>query len=156
RKALSNRMKNSRSVEMRMSTDETARLLTEAGKAYNTEINDLLLTALGMAVHAWSGLNRVRLTLEGHGREAIVPGLDVSRTVGWFTSAYPVVLEAGEPEDLAYRIKRTKESLRRVPNKGIGYGILRYLGDSAHQEALFVRPEISFNYLGQFDRNDGS
>jgi hypothetical protein len=96
----------------------------------------------------------VLLALEGHGRESIQPDQspDVSRTVGWFTSVYPFLLEvAGDdpdgPDDPGEQIKRVKESLRAIPRKGMGYGVLRYLTPAS---GLSARPAVSFNYLGQF------
>ncbi|KQN99863.1 hypothetical protein ASF12_16860 [Paenibacillus sp. Leaf72] len=88
--------------------------------------------------------------------EVIMPvavAINVSRTVGWFTSQYPVVLDMSYTDDLAYQIKRVKEDLRHIPNKGIGYGLLRYLAADEHKAGLTFsfKPEISFNYLGQFD-----
>ncbi|WP_246063161.1 condensation domain-containing protein, partial [Paenibacillus ehimensis] len=141
-------LKESDVVTVRWTAEETEQLLKQAHRAYRTEMNDLLLTALGTAIREWSGLDRVPVNLEGHGREEIIPDVDVSRTVGWFTSQFPVVLELGQDEPVGQRIKRVKEGLRHIPNKGIGYGILRYL--SAPQEGMKfgVEPEISFNYLG--------
>lgn len=85
--------------------------------------------------------------------------MDISRTVGWFTSLYPFVIEVNRPENLAYQIKMVKDKLRRVPNKGIGYGILRYLTKDQTKSASLVAapfPEISFNYLGQFDEENSA
>ncbi|WP_238553057.1 non-ribosomal peptide synthetase, partial [Paenibacillus alvei] len=142
----------SRTLTVEWSQAQTQQLLKEAHRAYGTEVNDLLLTALAMAVQAWSGLERVAVLLEGHGRETIAADVDVSRTVGWFTSAYPVVLEIEPEMSLAQRIKRVKETLRAIPHKGIGYGLLRYM--SASDEAEWgCDPEITFNYLGQFDQD---
>ncbi|TXF96960.1 hypothetical protein FU323_10795, partial [Lactobacillus delbrueckii subsp. bulgaricus] len=90
---------------------------------------------------------QIVISTEGHGREGHVPNIDISRTVGWFTSIYPILLDMGIPEpfedQLAYRIKTTKDMLRRVPNKGTGYGLLTHIGELRHKE-----PEVSFNYLG--------
>ncbi|MGG6311632.1 amino acid adenylation domain-containing protein [Paenibacillus macerans] len=132
---------------------ETAKLLKDANRAYNTEINDILLTALGEAIQGWTGESQALINLEGHGREEILPELDVSRTVGWFTAQYPVVLDLGGSEDAGDRLKAVKESLRRIPRKGIGYGILKYRRFVREEGLLRFRlqPEISFNYLGQFD-----
>ncbi|WP_088834675.1 non-ribosomal peptide synthetase [Paenibacillus tyrfis] len=146
------RIRDSESIKVRWTREETELLQKSAHRAYNTEMNDLLLTALGMALHRWASLDRVAVNLEGHGREAIVRDNDITRTVGWFTSQYPVILETEEGETLSCRIKRTKENLRRIPNKGIGYGILRYLSGSEIL-TLSGEPEISFNYLGQFDQD---
>ncbi|MGG4191813.1 condensation domain-containing protein, partial [Paenibacillus peoriae] len=142
-------------VTVQWSEEETSLLLKQANHAYSTEVNDLLLTALGMAVHAWTGTEQVLVSLEGHGREPIIPDTDITRTVGWFTSQYPVVLEMGAEQDVSRSIKRVKEGLRRIPNKGIGYGILTYLSGNGENEdnALRLQPEISFNYLGQFDQD---
>ena len=114
-------------------------------------MNDILLCALGLAVLEWTGESHVHVQLEGHGREDILSGLDVSRTIGWFTSMYPVVLKAKPDQSIAEAIKGTKEMLRRVPNKGIGYGILKYL-TATESSGQHVQPEISLNYLGQIDQ----
>jgi non-ribosomal peptide synthase protein (TIGR01720 family) len=107
---------------------------------------------LARAMERWTGESRVLVDLEGHGREEIDARVDVSRTVGWFTSMYPVELKLGGGA-VGEELKRIKEQLRAVPGRGLGYGILRYLGRSDLQERLKRLPaaEISFNYLGQFD-----
>ncbi|MVP02340.1 amino acid adenylation domain-containing protein, partial [Paenibacillus sp. N10] len=140
-------------VTVRWTAEETKQLLKQAHRAYNTEMNDLLLTALGMAVQEWSGLGRVLVNLEGHGREDIIPDVDITRTVGWFTSQFPVVLENGPSNTFSQQIKGVKEGLRGIPKKGIGYGILRYLSSSQENDRFAAEPEISFNYLGQFDQD---
>ncbi|KAF6582701.1 condensation domain-containing protein, partial [Paenibacillus sp. EKM205P] len=81
---------------------------------------DLLLTALGTAIQEWAGIRQVLVNLEGHGREAILPDMDITRTVGWFTSQFPVVLNMGEDRNVGRRVKNVKEGLRRLPHKGIG------------------------------------
>ncbi|MFJ5965683.1 condensation domain-containing protein, partial [Bacillus sp. NPDC093026] len=141
----------SSAVQIQLTEIETEHLLTDVHHPYTTEMNDILLCALGLAVGEWSGLSHVHVQLEGHGREDILSGLDVSRTVGWFTSMYPVVLKTKPDQEIADAIKTTKEMLRRVPNKGIGYGILRYLTAYLPSKER-VNPEISFNYLGQIDQ----
>lgn len=146
-------------VEFRLelTVSETEKLLTSANRAYNTEINDILLTALALAIREWTGREQVFINLEGHGREALIEEMDISRTVGWFTVQYPVILEAKDGWDLAYQIKSVKERLRQVPNKGTGYGILKYLTSPGDNDPLDfnLQPEISFNYLGQFDERLG-
>lgn len=147
--------KDSQVISSYLEEDITNKLLEEAHKAYNTEINDLLLSALGLAFNEWCGVKNIAITLHGHGREQIADNLDISRTVGWFTSMYPVVLEMSTPDNISNQIKTTKEYLRRIPNKGIGYGILKYIYKSV-EEAIpefTLKPMISFNYLGQFDNN---
>ncbi|MFT4433836.1 amino acid adenylation domain-containing protein [Caballeronia sp. 15715] len=131
----------------------TQRLLQEAPAAYRTHVNDLLLTALGRALCNWSGSERIRIDLEGHGRETIFGDVDLSRTVGWFTSLYPVSLD---PQgDVGAALGRVKEALRGVPDRGLGFGMLKYLGDEADRRALCsIEPSrVVFNYLGQFDQS---
>ncbi|MEW9702958.1 condensation domain-containing protein, partial [Paenibacillus sp. SI8] len=144
---------DSETVTVKWTEQETELLLKQAHRAYRTDINDLLLAALGMAVHDWTKAERVVVSLEGHGREAILPDIDISRTVGWFTSQYPVVLDMSGEQDVSRRIKMIKEGLRSIPQKGIGYGILRYLAESCKMMSYGAEPEISFNYLGQFDQD---
>ncbi|WP_433582139.1 amino acid adenylation domain-containing protein [Paenibacillus amylolyticus] len=142
---------DSESLFVRLSPEETELLLKRVHRAYNTEMNDILVTALGIALHKWTGHERVRINLEGHGRESIGTDIDITRTVGWFTTKFPVVLEPETDRDLAYQIKQVKENLRRIPNKGLGYGICRYLSKSEDGLVWSAEPEINFNYLGQFD-----
>src|SRR5262249_5449426 len=93
------------------------------------------------------------IDLEGHGREEILDGVDLSRTVGWFTSLFPVRLDLTGVTSPGEALKSIKEQLRRIPHRGIGYGLLRYLSGggriSAQLEAL-PRAEVSFTCLGQF------
>ena len=134
----------------------TARLLKEAPSAYRTQVNDLLLAALARAVSRWGRIEDVVVELEGHGREDIFTGAEISRTVGWFTTAFPVRLPAGSGDD-ASLIKSVKEELRAIPARGLGYGVLRYLGtgEQRHALAALSEPRIVFNYLGQFDSSVG-
>ncbi|SDD79109.1 non-ribosomal peptide synthase domain TIGR01720/amino acid adenylation domain-containing protein [Paenibacillus sp. CF095] len=147
------KLKDSGLVTVRWTADETEQLLKQAHRAYHTEMNDLLLTALGLSVQAWSSQERVLVNLEGHGREELLPDVDITRTVGWFTSQFPVVLKLGHAQALGHQVKQVKENLRRIPNKGIGYGIQRYLSAPRDGESFVLEPEISFNYLGQFDQD---
>ncbi|WP_176560096.1 non-ribosomal peptide synthase/polyketide synthase [Brevibacillus dissolubilis] len=152
-----NRKKDSSTLQIQLSKAHTKRLLTHVHHAYHTEINDLLLTALGMTLSAWTGADHQLILLEGHGREDIMEGMDITRTVGWFTSAYPVVIHTNQ-SDIAAQIKQVKETLRQIPNKGVGYGILQYLTPAEYRESLTfaLQPEISFNYLGQFDQDSAT
>jgi amino acid adenylation domain-containing protein/non-ribosomal peptide synthase protein (TIGR01720 family) len=135
-------------TEIKLSKKYTQALLQQANEAYHTEINDLLLTALAYALQTWHQRNESYITLEAHGRETIDKSLDVSRTVGWFTVAYPLQLQL--QQDFANSIKNIKKILRAVPNKGIGYGAFKYLARSEKLKAHAL-PLISFNYLGQFN-----
>ncbi|ASZ12168.1 non-ribosomal peptide synthetase [Chitinophaga sp. MD30] len=137
-------------VSVLLGAVETRQLLQEAGKAYHTEINDLLLAGLGLALRDWTGEEVLQIGLEGHGRELQGGGMDLSRTVGWFTSLYPVHLWLGKDAGAAALIKGVKEQLRKVPGKGLGYGVLRYqCGDGRLSGTLPW--DILFNYLGQLD-----
>ncbi|MCM3670700.1 amino acid adenylation domain-containing protein [Mesobacillus maritimus] len=144
--------KENQMVLMELNEEYTDALLSKIHDAYNTEINDVLFTALSLALHQWAGLTSVMVNVEGHGRENIIENLVINRTIGWFTSQYPVVLQVNSKNDYGAHLKQTKENLRSIPNKGIGYGILRYLKNSG----LGLKdPVINFNYLGQFsDSND--
>ena len=139
-------------LETRLNAEQTRQLLQDAPAAYRTQVNDLLLTALARVISRWSGQQAALIQLEGHGREDLFDGLDLTRTVGWFTSLFPLRLQADG--ELSTAIKAVKEQLRAVPQKGIGYGLLRYLGTSQARQTLAQQatPRITFNYLGQFDR----
>ncbi|TDC71920.1 amino acid adenylation domain-containing protein [Actinomadura sp. GC306] len=143
--------------------DVTGPLLTEVPAAFHGRANDVLLTGLALAVAGWRrdrGIcdeTAVLIDLEGHGREEVVPGVDLSRTAGWFTSIHPVRLDAGwvEPADVreggqavGTALKRVKEQLREIPDNGIGYGLLRHLNPAAG-DRLAGTPQIAFNYLGR-------
>lgn len=126
--------------------EATQKLLGEVHKAYRTQMDDVLLAALAASIRSCFGQSTVMVDLEGHGREHLFDDVDLSRTVGWFTSLYPVRLEANPNNDLAATLKKTKELLRSVPQKGIGFGILHHL--QARFEAFSPSPLV-FNYLGQ-------
>jgi amino acid adenylation domain-containing protein/non-ribosomal peptide synthase protein (TIGR01720 family) len=143
------------SVSVSLSEEETRALLHDAPAAYHTQINDILLTALALAVTEHTGGTALRIDMEGHGREEILEGVDLSRTVGWFTAVFPVVLELSGARDEGEALMSVKEQLRAIPNRGIGYGLLKHMGrDERVAEQLWRRPpaDISFNYLGQFDQ----
>ncbi|HEX8376315.1 MAG TPA: amino acid adenylation domain-containing protein, partial [Pedobacter sp.] len=132
-----------------LGTDRTRALLQEVPKAYNTEINDILLAALTVVMRTLTGRNTLVIGLEGHGRENIAEDVDTSRTVGWFTSIFPVMLEITEAH-ADKLITDIKEQLRQIPDRGLGYGVLKYINK---EEALKNDDpwDISFNYLGQLD-----
>ena len=148
----SNVMESARTVLIALTLDETNALLRDVPSIYQTQINDVLLTALVEAFSEWTGEPSLLLDLEGHGREALSQGIDVSRTVGWFTSIFPVRLSIPPAATPGDALKSVKEQLRRIPNRGIGYGLLRYLStDSAITRRLQSQPQpqVGFNYLGQ-------
>ncbi|WP_430540209.1 amino acid adenylation domain-containing protein, partial [Pseudomonas entomophila] len=137
---------HAQALQVRLDRASTKRLLQEAPQAYRTQINDLLLTALARAVARWTGQPEVAVQLEGHGREALFDDCDLTRTVGWFTSLFPVRLSPHA--DLGASLRGIKEQLRAVPAKGVGYSVLRELGQGLDG---LPEPRITFNYLGQFD-----
>ncbi|MEP0883299.1 amino acid adenylation domain-containing protein [Trichocoleus sp. ST-U3] len=150
-----NTMDTAQTVSVSLSQEETQALLQEVPKVYNTQINDVLLTALGQAFSQWTGMDSVLVDLEGHGRETFSESIDLSRTVGWFTSVFPVLLNVGKNCKPGEALKAVKEQLRRIPNRGFGYGVLRYLSSEEVALALKALPqaEVTFNYLGQFDQS---
>ncbi|MBF3287359.1 non-ribosomal peptide synthetase, partial [Pseudomonas aeruginosa] len=149
--ALENR--HERKLVLTLDAERTRQLLQEAPAAYRTQVNDLLLTALARVLCRWSGQPSTLVQLEGHGREALFDDIDLTRSVGWFTSAYPLRLTPAQSPGES--IKAIKEQLRAVPHKGLGYGVLRYLADPAVRQAMAALPTapITFNYLGQFDQS---
>lgn len=124
------------------------KILMNSCKAYNTEVEDLFIGAIGLAVKRWRNRSSIVIDLEGHGRETLDQDIRIDRTVGWFTNVYPVCIET-KYSDIARNIIHVKETLHRIPNKGMGYGILRYLcGDKAFE---YNDSDIAFNYLGSVD-----
>ncbi|MGK4008334.1 non-ribosomal peptide synthase/polyketide synthase [Sorangium sp. So ce1036] len=143
---------DSRTVNIELPEEETRALLHDVGAAYRTEINDVLLSALAAALSAFCKTDTVCVDLEGHGREAVVEDVDVSRTVGWFTAMFPVWLTVPGDDDPAALLKGVKEQLRSVPNRGVGYGWLRIAHpDEAVRASLSIDSPVVFNYLGQLD-----
>jgi amino acid adenylation domain-containing protein/non-ribosomal peptide synthase protein (TIGR01720 family) len=130
----------------------TESLLQEVPKIYNTEINEVLLTALVLANARWKGSRKMSVALEGHGREPLFDDIDTSRTIGWFTTLYPIVLDLQNSITPSDSLKTIKESMRKIPNNGIGYGIIKYFSKKVSKSDLPHLPEISFNYLGQFNQ----
>jgi amino acid adenylation domain-containing protein/non-ribosomal peptide synthase protein (TIGR01720 family) len=150
-----NRRRDARQAVAALSREQTAWLLQEAPAAYRTRIQDLLLTALAAVLAEWSGGEEVAVDIEGHGREEAIA--DVTRTVGWFTSIYPVLLRAELGAGAGERIKAVKEQLRSVPEGGLAYGAVRYLrADGGGLAQSGAGAEVVFNYLGQLDQVLGS
>jgi amino acid adenylation domain-containing protein/non-ribosomal peptide synthase protein (TIGR01720 family) len=154
-----------RQLTCRLPVSCTRELLSEVVAAFGADINDILLAGLALAIAHWRELlgkgrgSAVLLDVEGHGREPFVDGIDVSRTVGWFTSMYPLRLDPG-PSDweavcsgagiIGSAIARVKQQRDGIPDKGMGYGILRYLSPSSSRLlADMAQPQILFNYLGR-------
>ena len=149
-----NLQQHARSIRVRLNQDHTNALLKEVPAAYGTRINEVLLCALGRVLQRWTGQALLLVDMETHGRQATAENIDISRTVGWFTAVYPMLLELGADKSLAAQLISVKEQMRALPDEGVGYGQLRYLSQNpeiaatlAHQPAA----EVLFNYLGQFD-----
>ncbi|MFC9997484.1 amino acid adenylation domain-containing protein [Nocardia sp. NPDC127526] len=149
-----------RQVRTVIDAETTAAALELVPERFHCGVDDALLAALALAASRWRDTRRTLLTLEGHGREeAIAPGADISRTIGWFTSVYPVALDLGgiDPEEAFHggpaagaALKAVKEQLRAIPDKGVGYGMLRYLHPDTRQSLTRTAvPQLSFNYLGR-------
>ncbi|KMQ64607.1 hypothetical protein ACM46_10170 [Chryseobacterium angstadtii] len=135
-----------KSIGFTLNKELTQLLQTRAGKQYSAEINDVLLTGLALSLQDHFGLHKTKVLMEGHGREVMNTGLDISRTVGWFTSVYPFSLDISNSSQPA--LVSVKEGLRNIPHKGIGYGILKYLDQGLSSACS---PSVQFNYLGDFD-----
>ncbi|MFH9428131.1 amino acid adenylation domain-containing protein [Streptomyces sp. NPDC017615] len=157
-----------RTVTTRLDARWTGPLLTTAPAAFHAGVDDVLLTALALAVRAWRedrGTGRtddtaVLIDLEGHGREQLADHIDLSRTVGWFTSLYPVRLDPGpgrvvdparfDATLIDRAVKQIKEQLRAIPDHGVGYGMLRHLNPATRDRLTAASPQIGFNYLGRY------
>ncbi|MGB6034160.1 MAG: condensation domain-containing protein, partial [Bacteroidota bacterium] len=143
-----------------LSKDETDTLLREVPRILHADISALLLTPLARTFSQWTGKRSWLVDLEGHGRDPILDGVDVSRTVGWFTTVYPIILDLGASHHLMDHLDQVKTSLERTVPYGMGFGLLRYsTEDPAVNDQLSNLPqaEVSFNYLGQFDHTlDGN
>ena len=144
-------MRTTHTCSVTLAPLQTSKLLQNAPRAYTTEINDVLLYALAKTICEWCSTNKIVIGLEGHGREETIgDNIDLTRTVGWFTTLYPVLIEFSLNKDLGYCLKSVKEQLRKIPDKGVGFGVLKYL--SEERDLAGDEPwDISFNYLGSFD-----
>jgi non-ribosomal peptide synthase protein (TIGR01720 family) len=146
---------SAQSVSVTLTAQETDALLHQVPQAYRAEVNDVLLTALAQTLTRCAGASDVVVALEGHGREELFDDIDLSRTVGWFTSLFPVRLSVAPTDGPGDALKAVKEQLRRVPQRGIGYGLLRYLCPDAEVRARLqadAGADVALNYLGQMDQ----
>jgi non-ribosomal peptide synthase protein (TIGR01720 family) len=135
--------------------DDTRALLYELSDSSRLQINEVVLAALAMAYERWTGHGKLLINIEGHGREELFQDEDVTRTIGWFTAVYPLLLEIRKGATVTDIIRYIKQKVNKVPKSGIGHGLLLHLCDNAEiREKLrsLPRPQISFLYLGQFNR----
>jgi amino acid adenylation domain-containing protein/non-ribosomal peptide synthase protein (TIGR01720 family) len=147
-----NTVAEARTISVSLDGGETRALLQEVPVRYRTQINEVLLTALVRAFAQWTASSSLLVDLEGHGREEIVDDVNLSRTIGWFTTIFPVLLDYGNAQSSVEALPLVKEQLRAIPNRGIGYGLLRYASDDAARLRDLPQAEVRFNYLGQVDR----
>jgi len=144
---------NAQTVSTRLCPDDTGWLLRELPKIWHVPIEDALLTTVARGLATWTGSRQLLVDLEGHGREPLFDDVDLSRTIGWFTSLCPVRLDLGEPSTPATELQRISAQLRAARAHTIDFGLLRYLSnDEAVRSSLasLPSPEVSFNYMGQF------
>jgi len=139
-----------RSIEL--SAEETKHLLNHADSG--SQVVDFILVRLGLALHSWSGMKQCLIAYETHGRHWIegMPRIDVSRTVGWFTNVFPMILDIRPEQSLQSNVRRIAEARESVPGHGMGFGILAYLAGDANTADAGQQPRISFNYLGQYEK----
>ncbi|HJP91744.1 MAG TPA: amino acid adenylation domain-containing protein [Pyrinomonadaceae bacterium] len=149
-----NTIESASTVSASLDHEDTDALLHEVPKAYHTQIHEVLLTALVLAYARWTGAASMLVDVEGHGREEIFDDVDLSRTVGWFTAVFPLLLSVEGSDGPGDALKAVKEQVREVPHGGIGYGILRYMSDDAEittQLEALPQANVIFNHMGQFD-----
>ena len=151
-----NTVASRRTITVSLTPAETRSVLQDLPAKHRTQINEVLLAALARTFTTWTQTSAFLIDLEGHGREQIIDGVDLARTVGWFTSIFPLVLDLGNSSKPLEALRAVKDQLRAVPNRGIGYGLLRYL--SGRKEVIdqlsgHPQAEVRFNYLGQQDRS---
>ncbi|MER5622347.1 amino acid adenylation domain-containing protein [Streptosporangium sp. NPDC002544] len=151
---IENTVASTRTVTARLSAESTRALLRDVPEVYRTQINDVLLAALGRVLCEWTGGDTALVEMEGHGRADLFPGVDLSRTVGWFTTVFPVALRLPAAPGWGETLKSVKEQLRAVPGQGLGYGALRHLGAPGGRPPGRV-PQVGFNYLGRVEAGSG-
>ncbi|MFI6182210.1 amino acid adenylation domain-containing protein [Nonomuraea sp. NPDC051191] len=142
-----NLVASGRRTTVSLDEETTRALLRDVPGVYRTEVNEVLLAALARTLGDWTGRTDLLLATEGHGREEIFPGTDLSRTVGWFTTYFPLALSLPDEDGWGELLKSVKEQVRAVPGRGFGYGVLRHLRGTAPD----CHPGVCFNYLGRFD-----
>ncbi|QRO01038.1 non-ribosomal peptide synthase/polyketide synthase [Archangium violaceum] len=147
-----NTVGSAREVKVSLGEEETRALLQEVPGAWRASVQEVLLAGLARGLSTWTGKARLRVEVEGHGREELFGDeVDITRTVGWFTAVYPVELEVPVGGGAGDALRAVKETLRQVPGKGVGYGLVRYLREGGGAPRGTPRAQVAFNYLGQLD-----
>ncbi len=142
-------------IIVRIPAEKTAILIKETIQKFNTNVVEILLSAFNYSLSQWSGKRKHIIGIEGHGREDLFDDVDISRTIGWFTTTYPVLLDLKDSVSLLDSIKYIKEQFRTIPNNGIGFGVLKYLTKNENAKIIMNdidEPDIMFNYLGIFNQ----
>ena len=137
--------KSIKTIALEIDSAATENLLRNSNETYHTKTEELLITALMLGFEKWAGIKSLCLGLEKHGRNYSETDLDLSHTIGWFTTYFPVSLKIEDGTNFKSSIISIKEKLRRVPNEGIGFGVLRYL---KKLDGLTQKPPVIFNFLG--------
>jgi len=146
-------------VWVSLDREQTRRILRETPLALGSRIDELLLATLGSVVREWCGTQTLHVELDGHGREDLFEDVDVSRTVGWFTSVFPACLDLGLSSDPIDVLTHVREGVRAIPQKGVGYGMLRHASERPEVQktlAALPAPEFGFNYLGEFNHAESA
>lgn len=144
---------SSRTLRGELDAELTRALLQDVPGVYGTRADEVLLTALVRGMEKSRGVNQLLVDMEGHGREDVVQGADLSRTVGWLTTLYPGLVSSAGCAGPGEALKQVKEQLRAIPHHGVGFGVLRYISEDASlRETLAALParDVNFLYLGQF------
>ncbi|MFA0963354.1 amino acid adenylation domain-containing protein [Roseivirga sp. BDSF3-8] len=145
-----NTVSETASASFSMTEKETTQLQEVAGSMSGLEINHVMMAALGLTLNEQFGTGTYPVTLEGHGREELTENTDLSRTLGWFTSLFPVALPSGDGDSSIAYITQVRDLLRQIPLKGASYGVARYLSKEADHLPK-MESQVSFNFLGQFE-----
>ncbi|AYM19771.1 hypothetical protein At15955_47860 (plasmid) [Agrobacterium tumefaciens] len=130
--------------------ETTRQLLRDVPECFSIASNEVLVAALYLALRQWSRKPRLRLEMESHGRPHLFEDIDVSETVGWLTALYPVLFDTPDEATPDRLLLDVKDTLRRIPNNGVGFGVLKYLRNKG-ERLDYGKPQVRFNYLGQMD-----
>ncbi|KEO82731.1 non-ribosomal peptide synthetase [Tumebacillus flagellatus] len=151
-----NRMMDNKELFVTIDEATTTRLLTEVTERHGTSIKEVLLTAMLRSVAAWTGQEWVGLATEGHGRDELAEddGINLERTVGWFTSVYPFYARIEKNQPVAESVRQVVENLDNLPHGGASFNMLRYLSEQSDVRELFANfemPKVCYNFFGQYD-----
>jgi amino acid adenylation domain-containing protein/non-ribosomal peptide synthase protein (TIGR01720 family) len=148
-----NSVASERELKVSLTSDETTALIYRLTTVLHASVEEAVLCALAGTLSKWTGSQAVLLDCEGHGRDSKLASVDVSRTVGWFTNVFPVLLQLPASQSPIATLQSTKEQFRKSREQGLRYGLLRYLKNRESRETLCNLPqaEVGFNYFGQLE-----